>query len=356
MNIKRHWCLITTLKCNFSLLPWQLSFYRQSWGIGTYLIFCGIPSAGARSLTERVITSLSSTKILRRRSFADGIGEIEILETNTRGGSTFFALYNGKWNMEEQEFHNMRVALHAWANTFLPSVYTHTLVVDNDEFLRLDNSLVAETLPKIGLHFVDVLPSQLFPHGNLEFCLQPWYYRRLSTTWYLNPLFRRFESPLLWALEKTNRLILHGGCKTFYFCRSRLASWQSWHHGTHNSFSSCGCVAQSRLCSSNDRDMLHNTGLVYHLANPSKQHFLRERLPLYARIQTDPEKGSAGNNDLSPVRLQPVKLDHNWNTHFVAPFFPTFTDNYLKQFADDQVIAFADFSDPALDTLVGHSI
>ena len=355
MKDQPNWCLVTTLKCNFSLLPWQIAFYSQHWGISTYLIFCGIPSLKARSLTEDVIQSLATSTIIRRDSFIAGLGQVEIQEVKTRRATLWFVLYDGKWNMGEQEFHAMRVALHQWADQFLPITYTRTLVVDNDEFVHLSDVSIANTMPAIGFHFVDIVPSLNFPHGDLVFCLQPWYYRRQATTWYLKPQFRVYQSLVSWALQKSNRLVLHSGCKTFYFDREKLGHWKSWHHGTNNCFASCGCVRQDMILAQNSADHLRQTGLVYHLANPSKQHFLRERLMLYARIQTDPSKGKKADDSVSDVRSSSMLLERDWNTNIARTIFPTFTDNYLKAFIDPQAAAFADLSHNALYHLLDIS-
>jgi hypothetical protein len=259
----------------------------------------------------------------------NGIGDIDIYRTDTNWGTVWFVLYAASNKTSFSDWHEVRTALHGWAGAYLPSHLTKTLAVDSDEFLYLRDVALSEAVPSLGLHFVDIVPDACFPDADLRFCIQPWYFRRQATKWYLRhakPLIRR---PLLAILAKTNRLVTHEGCKTFYFERSAMVNGESWHHGTRNCFSTCGCVLQDNSGLYKSLDGLKSTGFVYHFSNPSFKHFKQERLHVWARLQTDAHMHSPG---LSVEHDNISKLHRSWKQHYEQPLFPVFKDNFLKRF------------------------
>jgi hypothetical protein len=279
------------------------------------------------------------------------VGPARVITANSPWGEHTYVLYESTWAMAEGDFHALRVALHEWADAYLPPSITKTLVVDSDEFLHVAHDGLVDVIPSLGLHFVDLIPDEGFPTADLRFSIQGWYYSRQTKIWYSHPYLRRFHKPLMRLLEITRRMVNHNACKTFYFDRKHLGQWQSWHHHTLNCFSSCRCVQNASTNIEDTIRNLRNTGMVYHLANPSKAHFKKERMLLYARLQTDPKKGSTGDTGKSEEHSNHAAFENNWTDHIETSVFPTFADNFLQGFLDERITSFANLSAPCLQGL-----
>ena len=201
-----------------------------------------------------------------------------------------FTLWVASYPTEEfspySEFNKIKADVTAWGAAFLPDAITRTIVVDADEFLYVKTPQILDSLDSLGFHFLDIVPSPVWPPRELKFSLQGWYYRRQA-----RPLFKYGKWFALPLFQMAGRGLQHGGCKTFYFDRKHMEDGTPWHHGTVKSLSCCFALNQHlhqpELC----REILQNTACGYHLAMTCKEFFLTEKLRLFNRVQTDSKTG-----------------------------------------------------------------
>ncbi len=322
----KRWCVVTYHKENYSLFPAFTAFYRRFYGIQRMLIFCGLtrgrPHASLKQfLAAKLKVSVPASDQVYRTS---GQRELTVSEIVDGDFILWVASYPTDECGSDLGFHKLRVDLAAWGAFFLPREITRTLVVDADEFLRVKNPQTLDSLDSLGFHFLDMVPSPVWPPKELKFSLQGWYYQRQA-----RPLFkygRWFSLPLLKA---TGRGLQHGGCKTFYFDRRHLGTWTAWHHGTVNSLSCCFALnhylRQPEFC----REILQNTACGYHLAMTCKEFFLTEKLRLFNRLQTDLKKGTKQDEQRGAEMADLRLAERTFDKTIKESIFPVIEDNFL---------------------------
>jgi hypothetical protein len=331
LNYRNQWCLLTTYKENYSLLSPLVLFYRHFYGVRHFLILCSLTGARTHDSLKKLIGSkvgavaapidkVHVTHLKRELTVSEFVSGNFVLWAVSHPGRDF---------IPEVEFHDLKVELHRWADSFLPREITRTLVVDNDEFLYVKSPRVLESAEHLGFHFVDVIPATTWPPRELWFSLQGWYYARQ-----VNPRFRYGGSLMISLARAFGRGLNHDGCKTFYFDRARLSDYTAWHHGTTGSLCSCfalnRCLAEPERC----RDILRGTACCYHLAMTSREHFLLEKLRLFNRLQTDGNKRPA-HDTRSPATTDPRLAMKAFDRFIKESWFPTIRDDFLLPYLND---------------------
>jgi hypothetical protein len=329
----KHWCVLTTYKENYALLSAFVSYYRRHYGIENFLLLCGLSGSRTHaSLKELISKKLKAaaavddkTQITRRKR------ALTVSEFAGDGFVLWAASYAAADFMTYPGFHDLKVDLHQWADDFLPMQITRTLAPDSDEFLHVKNPRSLESLDRLGFHFVDVIPSPVWPPDTLRFSLQGWYYRRQA-----QPRFKHGGRLALAIANMLGRGLEHGGCKTFYFDRTRLKDYTVWHHGTDDSLSSCFAV--NRHLDQPDRcgEILRDTACGYHLAMTCKEHFLSERLRLFNRIQTDMKLNKPVHDTQQGDETTSQQLAIRTFDRFIKESrFPTLTDDFLLPYLQE---------------------
>jgi hypothetical protein len=322
----KNWCVVTTYKENYSLLSAFVPYYRRHYGIEKFLLLCGL--SGSR--THASLKDLISRRLKAAAAPADQAQTtrrkraLTVSEFAGNGFVLWAASYAAADFTSEVDFHDLKVELHQWADDFLPAEVTRTLTPDNDEFLHVKNPCILEGLDRLGFHFVDLIPSPVWPPDTLRFSLQGWYYRRQA-----QPRFNHGGRLALAVSKMLGRGLDHGGCKTFFFDRARLKNYTVWHHGTDDSL--CSCLAVNAHLDQPERcgEILRDTACGYHLAMTCKEHFLSERLRLFSRLQTDLKKRPVHDAQQSPETTDRQLAGRTFDRFIKQSRFPTFTDVLL---------------------------
>jgi hypothetical protein len=330
---RSRWCVVTHHKENYSLFPAFTAFYRQYFGIQRMLIFCGLTRGRTHDSLKQFLAAKLKVPVPANDRILQTPDQRELTVSEFAVGD--FVLWAASYPTvefsPESEFYKIRVDLHAWGASFLPEEISRTMVVDADEFLYVKNPAILEGLDNLGFHFLDIVPSPVWPPRELKFSLQGWYYQRQS-----RPLFiygKWFALPLS---KVVGRGLLHNGCKTYYFDRKHMSTWTAWHHGTVKSLSCCFALNQHlhqpELC----REILQNTACCYHVAMPYKEFFLTERLRLSTRLQTDLKKGSDQDEQRGPETVDLRLAEKTFDKRIKESIFPIITDNFLLPYLQEQ--------------------
>jgi hypothetical protein len=328
---RSRWCVVTHHKENYSLLPAFMRYYRQYFGIQRAMIFCGRTQGRTHeSLKQMLADKLHVTAVAADKiHITPGNLELTISEFAADDFVLWAASYSATEFTPDSELTRINKQLYAWGESFLPVEITRTLVVDADEFLYVKNPAILESLDKLGFHFIDVIPSPVWPPKELKFSLQSWYYRRQA-----RPIFK-YGGRIAAALAKAvGRGLIHE-CKTFYFDRKRMANMTMWCHGTMRSL--CCCWVLNRVLDDPDecRAILRDTACCYHLAMTCKEYFLKERMRLSTRLQTDPKKGSK-YDDIRGAETKDLKLaERSFDRLIRHSIFPVIEDNFLLPYLKD---------------------
>jgi hypothetical protein len=324
---KSKWCLITTYKENYLLLPSIVSFYSGLYGIPRFLIFCGLTGARTHDSLKKLVSSKLhiETPSVDKSSVTPGNRELTVSEFAAGDSVLWVASYPTSNLSSDLDWTATRSDLEKWAHRFLPEEVSRTILIDNDEFLYVKNAGALEALDDLGFHFIDVVPSLQWPPTRLFFSLQGWYYHRQA-----RPVFRYGKSLMIEVAKRLRRGLDHGTCKTFHFDRETLGNGTAWNHGgTELSFSSC--FALDRFLSDTDRcrDILRNTSCCYHLGMTSREHYFSEKLHLFARIQTDMKRKPIPNAGQSAETTDSRKAQRTFERFIKESRFPVIEDNFL---------------------------
>ncbi|MGB7769813.1 MAG: hypothetical protein WBN22_13295 [Verrucomicrobiia bacterium] len=330
LSRKSNWCLITTYKENYLLLPAILSYYRDFYGIQHFLIFCGLTGTHTHeTLKQSLCPQLPViAPPLDKTLMTPGHRELTVSEFSAKDFVLWVASYPTSNYSADLEWTAIRSDLEKWAHRFLPAQISRTILIDNDEFLYVNQPGALEALDGLGFHFIDIVPCAQWPPERLVFSLQGWYYHRQA-----QPLFK-YGGPLMIKLaRRLRRGLHHGGCKTFYFDRDRLGNGTAWRHGgTEQSFSCCFALdhflGDTRHC----HKILRDTACCYHLGMTSRDHYFSQKLHLFARIQTDMKRKPVPNAGRSSETLDLRKAQRTFDRFMKESRFPVIEDNFLLPF------------------------
>lgn len=323
LSEKSRWCVVTHYKENYSLFPAFVSFYRRYYGIQRFFMLFGLVEPSTHDSLKKMISSTLrlDLPLADKRYRSSGNRELTVSEFVGKDFVLWAASHPAREFTPDSEFHNLRLDLNAWGETFLPGEISRTMVVDRDEFLYVKDPQMLESLECLGFHFLDVIPSPEWPPEELKFSLQGWYYRRQA-----RPLFRYGKSFMTSVAKILGRGLDHDHCKTFYFDRKHWGNWTAWHHGTIKSLSCCFAlnryINDLNLC----REILKNTACCYHLATTSKALFLTERTRVSSRVQTDLREENAGRS--SETRDSNLAA-RSFDKFMKKSLFPIIEDNFL---------------------------
>jgi hypothetical protein len=320
-----NWCLVATYKENYSLLSGLVSYYRRYYGIRNFLLLCSLPESRSPAALKQLVADKTGAQVVADRTkVTPGNRELAVTEFSGPGFRLWTASSPAVKFIAETDFHDLKTDLYRWADAFLPAEITRVIVQDNDEFLYVKDPRSLEQQDGLGFHFVDVVPSAVWPPEELRFSLQGWYYRRQA-----RPLFKLGGRLAVALARRLGRGIDHSGCKTFYFARAGLKDHTVWHHGTDRN--RCACQVVDRHAGAPERcgELLRDTALCYHLAMTSKDLFLAERFHLFNRIQTDwhPPSAPAPRPDGESDRRDRAAKD--FDRFMKESKFPVFRDNFL---------------------------
>jgi hypothetical protein len=320
------WCVVTYYKENYSLLPAFMSYYRGYFGIRRALIFCGRTQGRTHEALKQSLAARLKIPVPEK----DQVyltGEKREL-TLSEFVDEDFVLWVASYPTEEfnpfSAFNKIKADITAWGASFLPSEISRTLVVDADEFLYVKNPQILNSLDNLGFHFLDMVPSPVWPPEELRFSLQGWYYRRQA-----QPLFKYGKWFALPFARATGRGLQHNECKTFFFDRKHMGAGTAWHHGTIKDLSCCFAlnrfIHQPELC----REILQNTAFCYHLAMTCKEFFLTEKLRLFNRVQTDPKLGMEEHEQRGAEAKDSSVAERTFDNTIKESIFPVMEDNFL---------------------------
>jgi hypothetical protein len=324
-NQINQWCLITTYKENYSLLSAFFSFYRKYYNIKNFVLLCGTPKSRTHNSLEKLISAktMLGVNIGSAIHFTHANRKITVSELTNGDVRLWVASYAAEDFTSEVDFHSLKVELHRWADSFLPQEITRTWVLDSDEFLHVGNPQLLEQTDRLGFHFLDVIPSPIWPPNALFFSLQGWYYRRQAL------LRFRLGKGLMFAFMKAiGRGINHSGCKTYYFSRSRLNNYTSWKHGTNDS-PACLLLNHHLKDLFYCQKIIDNNPCCYHMAMLSREVFLSEKLPLFSRIQTDMKKRPIQDSGRSRETLDRAVALRTFDKFIRTSIFPVIRDDLL---------------------------
>lgn len=320
------WCVVTHYKENYSLFSVFTSFYHRYYGVKRFLIFCGMPQGRTHeSLKQMLALRLKATIPFHDKAYLTPAKmELIVSELVSEDFSVWMASYPTVDFISELGFHKLKTDLYEWSATFLPDEIVRTIVPDSDEFLYVKNPRTLENLDSIGFHFLDVVPSPVWPPKNLKFSLQGWYYRRQA-----KPLFKYGKKIAVITATAFGRGLQHAGCKTFYFDRNRLRNGDAWRHGTAKSL--CCCFALNNHLHRLDvcHDILQETSCCFHMAMTCKKYFLTEKLRLFARLQTDLKKAPVQDSRRSAETENLEKATKTFDRLINHSVFPVIEDNFL---------------------------
>ena len=323
--------MVTHYKENYALLPALMSYYRQYFGFQRAMIFCGLMTPGNthESLKQMLASKLKVTVAGADKICTSPVGRQMMVSEFSDGDFTLWAAsYPATEYTPGGEFHQLRTDVHAWGESFLPAEISRTIVVDADEFLYVKNPRMLESLDNLGFHFVDVIPSPVWPPDKLKFSLQGWYYQRQA-----RPLFKYGKFFALPLAKVVGRGLEHNACKTYYFDRKRMTTFTSWHHGATHSLTCCGAL--NRVLDDPDecRAILRDTACCYHVAMMSKEHLLAERLRMQPRLQTD---YWSAQNDGRGAETKDIKAaERTFERLIRKSIFPVIEDNFLLPYLQD---------------------
>ncbi len=317
--------MVTYYKENYSLFPAFTSFYRQYYGIQRMLIFCGLTRGRTHDSLKQFLAAKLKMPVPANNQVHRTAGQRELTVSEIVDGN--FVLWVVSYPTEEftshLEFNKIKLDVTAWGASFLPAEITRTVVVDADEFLFVKTPQTLDGLDNLGFHFLDVIPSPVWPPTELKFSLQGWYYRRQA-----KPLFNYGKWFALPLAEAVGRGLQHNECKTFYFDRKHLGAGTAWHHGTVKNLSCCFALNrhlhQPEFC----REILQNTACCYHLANPYKEFFLTERVRLFNRLQTDLQRSDHDEQRGAETTDSSV-AGRTFDKTIKESIFPVIEDNFL---------------------------
>lgn len=317
------WCLVTHHKENYSLLAAFVSYYRHYFGFQNAMFFCGLTQGRTHDSLKQLIASKLNiaVPVVDETCFTPAGRELKVSKFTTDGFVLWIASYPATEFTPGKEFHLLRTDVHAWGESYLPPEICRVLVVDTDEFLYVKD-LKAMDMDSLGFHFIDMIPSAVWPPDNLEFSLQPWYYRRQA-----RPIFKLGKNLAVAMAKKLGRGLQHE-CKTFYFDRRRMATFTAWHHGTECSLCCCGAIDRFLSDTTKCHEILRETACCYHLAMTTKEHLFSERLRLQPRLQTD--YWSDQNDGGRGKETSDLKAAEKTFDRFIREsIFPVVQDNFL---------------------------
>jgi hypothetical protein len=327
---RSRWCVVTHHKENYSLLPAFMRYYRQYFGFQRALIFCGLTQGRTHESLKQLLAAKLNVPVPAADQIHTTLAGRQMTVSEFTDGD--FILWAASYPATEftpgAEFHQLRTEVHGWGESFLPAEITRTLVVDADEFLYVKNPGMLESLENLGFHFIDVIPSPVWPPRELKFSLQGWYYSRQA-----RPLFRYGKGFAVLLAKIVGRGLLHNGCKTYYFDRKCLATFTSWHHGTAHSLSCCGALNRILDNPAECRAILQDTAFCYHLAMTCQEHLLTERLRLQPRLQTD--YWSAQNDGRGKETKDLRAAERTFDRLIRHAIFPVIEDNFLLPYLQD---------------------
>jgi len=319
------WCVVTHHKENYSLLPAFMLYYRQYFGFQRAMIFCGLTQGRTHDSLKKLLASKLKVVVPSENQIHVTAAKRELTVSKFVDGD--FVLWAASYPATEftpgMEFHLLRTDVHAWGESFLPAEISRTLVVDTDEFLYVKNPQILDSVDNLGFHFVDVIPSPVWPPKELKFSLQGWYYRRQA-----RPIFRYGKFFALPLARMLGRGLEHSGCKTYYFDRKHMADFTPWHHGTVHSLCCCGTLNRFLNDPNECREILRDTACCYHLAMTCKEHLFTERMRLQPRLQTDYWSDQIdGRRGIETKDLQAA--ERTFARLIRKSIFPVIDDNFL---------------------------
>jgi hypothetical protein len=328
------WCVVTHHKENYSLLPAFMSYYRQHFGIQRAMIFCGLTQGRTHDSLKQLLASKLKMPVptADETRFTPANLELKVSEFATKDFVLWVASYPATEFTPGAEFHLLRQDVHAWGESFLPAEISRTIVVDSDEFLYVKNPAILESLDRLGFHFLDVIPSPVWPPKELKFSLQGWYYRRQA-----RPLFKYGKRFTVALAKAVGRGLEHDGCKTYYFDRKRMGTFTAWHHGTTHSLCCCGALNRLLNDPAECWNILRDTACCYHLAMTCKEHLLTERLRLQPRLQTD--YWSDQNQGRGAETKDLKAAEKTFDRLIRKSIFPVIEDNFLLPYVRDPGIS-----------------
>lgn len=310
------WCVVTTHKENYSLLPAYLSYYRRYFGIRRGLIFCGRPPSRTHDSLKQLIALKLNIPVPNADKICVTPRNMELKVSEFKAND--FVLWVASYPEDDltgPELFKILLDLAAWGEAFLPEEITRTWVMDCDEFLYVKNPQILDNLDSLGFHFVDYVPSSMWPPDKMQFSLQGWYYNRQT-----RPIFKYGRHFAVTLAKVVKRGLQHNGCKTYFFDRKRLASWTSWQHSVSNSLCCCGALTDYLNDPAKCKEILRDTACCYHLAMKSKEYFLSERARLFSRLQVNMKKTS----DQDPKAAERI-----FDRLIRQSIFPVIEDNFL---------------------------
>jgi hypothetical protein len=324
------WCVVTHHKENYSLLPAFMSYYRQYFGIQRALIFCGLTQGRTHESLKQLLASKLKTVVPAADQIHTTPAGRQMTVSEFVDGD--FILWAASYPATEftpgMEFHLLRTDVHVWGASFLPTEISRTMVVDADEFLYVKDPKILESLDNLGFHFLDIIPSPVWPPDRLKFSLQGWYYRRQA-----RPHFKYGKWLALPLSKAVGRGLQHNECKTYYFDRKRLANFTAWHHGTTHSLCCCGTLNNFLNDPAECRAILRDTACCYHLAMTCKEHLLTERLRLQPRLQTDYWSNQDQGRGVETKDLKAA--EKTFDRLICKSIFPVIEDNFLLPYLQD---------------------
>lgn len=323
---RNRWCVVTYHKENYSLFPAFTAYYRQYYGIRRMLIFCGLTRGRTHDSLIQFLAAKLKTSAPAHAQTVRTPEQRELTVSEIVDGD--FTLWVASYPTEEfnpfSAFNKIKADVTAPVAAFLPGEISRTLVVDCDEFLYVKNPQILESLDNLGFHFLDMIPSPVWPPAELKFSLQGWYYRRQA-----RPLFKYGKWFALPLANAGGRGLMHNECKTYYFDRKHLDAGTAWHHGTIKNLACCFTlnrfIHQPELC----REILKNTACCYHLAMTCKEFFLTEKLRLFNRVQTDSKLGLDAHNQRGAEATDSRIAERTFNQTIKESIFPVLEDNFL---------------------------
>ncbi|HEU6449048.1 MAG TPA: hypothetical protein VFV23_11480 [Verrucomicrobiae bacterium] len=318
------WCVVTHHKENYSLLPAFMAYYRQYFGFKRAMIFCGMTRGRTHDSLKQLLAEKLNMPIpvMDKTCFTPAGMELKVCELTDGDFVLWVASYPATEYTPGGKFHHLRSDVHAWGASYLPPEIMRTMVVDSDEFLYVKDFKSLD-MDQLGFHFIDVIPSEIWPPKTLKFSLQGWYYTRQA-----RPHFK-YGGRIAESLARlTGRGLQHNQCKTYWFCKNRMASFTAWTHGTAHSLSGCGGLNVFLDDLEKCHRILRETSCCYHLAMTTKNHLFNERMRLQPRLQTDywsdQRDGVRGKEtmDLNAA-------EKTFNRSIRKSIFPVIEDNFL---------------------------
>ena len=322
---RSRWCVVTHYKENYSLLSAFMAYYRQYFGFQRALIFCGLTQGRTHESLKQLLASKLKVAAPVENQLHLTAAKRELTVSKFVDGD--FILWVASYPATEytpgMEFHRLRTDVHAWGESFLPAEISRTLVVDADEFLYVKNPAILESLDNLGFHFVDIIPSSVWPPEKLQFSLQGWYYSRQA-----RPMFRYGKYFAATLARWVGRGLQHNQCKTYWFDRKRMAAFISWDHGTAHSLCCCGALSRFLDNPLECQKILRGTSCCYHLAMTTKEHLFTERMRLQPRLQTD--YWSDQHDGKRGIETHDLKAaEKTFDRLIRQSIFPVIEDNFL---------------------------